>query len=69
MQRENQEYAHFAPVKGTQTQNVEYSKSMSPDLRKKLEAAAEASEMPFDTYLKMYQESQKDIKNLAQQGK
>jgi hypothetical protein len=25
--------------------------------------------MPFDTYLKMYQESQKDIKNLAQQGK
>jgi len=33
------------------------------------EAAAEASEMPFDTYLKMYQEAQKDIKNLAQQGK
>jgi len=69
MQKENQDYAHFAPVKGTQTQNVEYSKSMSSDLRKKLEAAAEASEMPFDTYLKMYQEAQKDIKNLAQQGK
>jgi hypothetical protein len=69
MQKENSDYAHFAPVKGTQTQNVEYSKTMSSDLRKKLEAAAEASEMPFDTYLKMYQDSQKDIKTLAQQGK
>lgn len=69
MQKENSDYAHFAPVKGTQTQNVEYSRTMSSDLRKKLEAAAEASEMPFDTYLKMYQESQKDIKSLSQQGK
>jgi hypothetical protein len=69
MQKDNQDYAHFAPVKGTQTQNVEYSRTMSSDLRKKLEAAAEASEMPFDTYLKMYQESQKDIKTLSQQGK
>ena len=69
MQKENQEYAHFAPVKGAQTQGIEYSRTMSSDLRKKLEAAAEASEMPFDTYLKMYQDSQKDIKTLSQQGK
>jgi hypothetical protein len=25
--------------------------------------------MPFDSYLKMYQQSQKDIKTLAQQGR
>jgi hypothetical protein len=69
MQKDNKEYAHFAPVKGTQVQNIDYSKTMPSELRKKLEAAAEASEMPFDSYLKMYQQSQKDIKTLAQQGR
>ena len=69
MQKDNKEYAHFAPVKGTQVQNIDYSKTMPLELRKKLEAAAEASEMPFDSYLKMYQQSQKDIKTLAQQGR
>jgi len=69
MQKENKEYAHFAPVKGTSVQNIEYSRSIPLELRKKLEAAAEASDIPFDTYLKMYQQSQKDIKNLAQQGR
>lgn len=69
MQKENSDYAHFAPVKGTQTQNVEYSRTIPLELRKKLEAAAEASEMPFEEYLKMYNQSQKDIKTLAQQGR
>jgi len=69
MQKDNKEYAHFAPVNGTQVQNIDYSKTMPLELRKKLEAAAEASEMPFDSYLKVYQQSQKDIKTLAQQGR
>lgn len=69
MQKDNQEYAHFAPVKGSQTQGVEYSRTIPLELRKKLEAAAEASEIPFEDYLKAYQQSQKDIKTLAQQGR
>jgi hypothetical protein len=69
MQKENSDYAHFAPVKGTPTQNIEYSRTIPLELRKKLEAAAEASEMPFEEYLKMYNQSQKDIKTLAQQGR